>query len=267
MKIGYCSDLHLDIDSGAWFDYDLPECDVMILAGDIAQLCNLRHSMIGSYLYDNTSNFIYRVSAKYKRVLWIPGNHEYYDSSIGQAEMVGCAWLIGEGISNVEISSKFSTVIDDVLFVGATLWTDFNKENPLDMISANNMNDYSAIFISDKGIGRVLRPTDVLKIHKEHKSFITQELYKNILSKVIVITHHAPDYESECGEITNMTPMYCCTDMEQIILNHSPTYWVHGHTHKKVCYNIGETKIISNPRGYFGFEEISKTFKVEVIEI
>lgn len=267
MKISYCSDLHLDIDSGAGFNYELPEADILILAGDIAQVCNLRYSMIGSYLYDNTSNFIRLVADKYKHVLWVPGNHEYYDSSIQQAEQIAKTWLHLEGIDNVAISSKFSTVIEDVLFVGATLWTDFNKENPLDMLNANLMNDYTHIGISDMGIGRSLRPADVYQIHKEHRAFITSELYLNTLSKVVVITHHAPDYESECDEITNMTPMYCCTDMEEIIFNHAPNYWIHGHTHKEVCYNIGETKVVSNPRGYFGYEELAKSFQIKTFEL
>lgn len=35
-----------------------------------------------------------------------------------------------------------------------------------------------------------------------------------------------------------------------LIEKYQPTLWIHGHTHEKADYMIGNTRIVSNPRGY-----------------
>ena len=43
--------------------------------------------------------------------------------------------------------------------------------------------------------------------------------------------------------------------------------WVHGHTHDAHDYVLNDTRIVCNPRGYFGYER-SEDYKSDlVIEI
>ena len=262
MKISYCSDLHLDIEKGAFFDYPLPDADVLVLAGDISEVQHLRLGD-GSWLYHNLADFLKIVSYKYKNVIWVPGNHEHYGLSINQTRLMVDRWLLQEGIDNIHFGSKRTHVFDDVKFICATLWTDFDKKNPLAMLAAGDMTDYKEISISDLGISRGIRPSDIYKIHMAERSYILESLYHNTNDRVVVVTHHAPDYRSECGEITSLAPAYCCTDMEYTLYNSEVPYWIHGHTHKPVDYFCDTTRVVSNPRGYFGYEKLADSFQVK----
>ena len=35
-----------------------------------------------------------------------------------------------------------------------------------------------------------------------------------------------------------------------MFLDKKPKLWIHGHTHCKFDYNIGNTRIVTNPSGY-----------------
>jgi predicted phosphodiesterase len=268
VKIAYCSDLHLDIEKGAFFDYPLPDADVLVLAGDISEVQHLRLGD-GSWLYHNLADFLKIVSYKYKNVIWVPGNHEHYGLSLTQTRLMVDKWLQYEGIDNIHFGSRRTYTFDDVKFICATLWTDFDKQNPLAMLAAGDMNDYKEITISDMGIARSIRASDIYKIHIAERSYILESLYNNSVDKVVVVTHHAPDYRSECGETTSITPAYCCTDMEHALYNNyeiynsGVSYWIHGHTHKPCDYLCDMTRVVSNPRGYFGYEKIAKSFQLK----
>lgn len=40
------------------------------------------------------------------------------------------------------------------------------------------------------------------------------------------------------------------SNLENLILDHQPALWISGHTHYCSDYRIGETRLISNQRGY-----------------
>ena len=73
MKIQYFSDLHLEFqDNLNWIDNNAIErvCDVLIIAGDLCPFVKLSNIMYKSEIAD--------LCKGYKKVFWIPGNHEYY---------------------------------------------------------------------------------------------------------------------------------------------------------------------------------------------
>ena len=75
MKLQIMSDLHLEMhaDGGAELirDLDPTGVDVLVLAGDITMA---RH-------YENLESPFKALAQKYRHILYIPGNHEYYKSS------------------------------------------------------------------------------------------------------------------------------------------------------------------------------------------
>lgn len=264
MKISYCSDLHLDIEANAGIpdDFIFPDADILILAGDIAQICFLRVGSFDLSYAKNFRSFLERVSAKYKRVLWIPGNHEYYQSSFLDAPKIVADYFKEVGITNIDFGEMIEHMEGDIHFIGATLWTDVNKGDPMSIIHGSSMNCYKEIdagtFTPQKGIDK----------HYEHKNFLYERLtdHNTGLKHRVVFTHHAPHYKSE-ENITRVTPYYCCTDMEDVISAGFPDVWIHGHTHFPVDYYIFGTRVISNPRGYKGFETLANYFEIEVFEI
>ena len=60
--------------------------------------------------------------AEARHILYVPGNHEFYGTDIDRARS-----QLAEGCYSLGIAllDSDAIVIDDVHFIGATLWTDF----------------------------------------------------------------------------------------------------------------------------------------------
>lgn len=260
MKIAFGSDLHLEFGGR---DFDLPDADVLLLAGDI---CVIKHLTV-EYMFDRqgqeTAQFFMDVSAKYKRVIWIPGNHEFYGGAIGdQSTKIVMEFFAKYFITNIEYTPCGTFELGDLTIVAATLWTDFRCGNQLVMnIIQYGLSDYEEIMIDGD---RYITPYDIYDIHKSHLQYI-EEMISN-KDKVIVMTHHAPNLLSTAGLYipSDLDYAFCCTDVDDMILdNPQIKYWIHGHTHHNSDYMIGDTNVLSNCRGYVGYEAGVKYFKIQ----
>lgn len=63
----------------------------------------------------------------------------------------------------------------------------------------------------------------------------------------VVVTHHPPSTIGlgiECGDPWT-------ANLDELIEEWQPGAWLHGHVHRSHADLIGETRILSNPRGYF----------------
>src|SRR4051812_18495870 len=103
MKLNVLSDLHLSRGSLAIPGVDT---DVVILAGDIARP---REAMAWA-------------SAIAKPVLYVAGNHEFYGGSIAGTLAELKALCSG---TRVQVLDNDEACIENVRFLGTTLWTDF----------------------------------------------------------------------------------------------------------------------------------------------
>lgn len=242
MNIGLLSDLHLEV---APYPYDLPDCDILVLAGDIFTAYVLDSKYNDS---DNRSirkrvfDFYNRVRAKnYKAVLQIAGNHEFWKSEYFDVIPLLRDVLADYGVTFLEDEV---VVIDDVRFIASTLWTDYDRENPLTMLaSMNGMNDYDRI----KYNGGRLLPEHLLAIHKKSRAFIEAELTKG--GDAVVITHHAPSQLSIHPKYAN-DPINGAYYSHLEYLFRPGVVWLHGHTHMAGAYEIAGTHVLRNPRGY-----------------
>jgi hypothetical protein len=156
-----------------------------------------------------------------------------------------------------------SVTIEDTTFLCAPLWTDFAGGNPMTMELARvRMNDYKNIVYKN----RALHPQDVLDWHVRDRNWLAQELTKP--GKKVVMTHHAPSKQGLSDEHSSpaLDPCYY-TDLEPMIESAVDlTHWVHGHTHIVKSYQIGNTTVLSNARGYIGVEYLAETFKIRSFE-
>ena len=164
---------------------------------------------------------------------------------------------------NVSVLENEVVEYKGVMFIGATMWTDMNKNDPITLYAVKNgMNDYRAItnLYENKNVYYKLTPEHTVGIFRK-----TVECFKQILESdenktkpFVVITHHSPSYQSineKYKSEYHMNGAYC-SDLSDFILDHPQIkYWIHGHLHDPVDYMIGDTRIISNPRGYIGFED------------
>ena len=44
-----------------------------------------------------------------------------------------------------------------------------------------------------------------------------------------------------------------------------PSLWLHGHTHESFDYNIKNTRVVCNPRGYINSPDLNKSFNKDLI--
>jgi len=79
-------------------------------------------------------------------VILIMGNHEHYHGDFATSGNKIKSLLESNMLSNVYLLDKETKKIDDVTFVGGTLWTDMNKEDSLTMFHVSRrMNDFQCV--------------------------------------------------------------------------------------------------------------------------
>ncbi|WP_079242443.1 metallophosphoesterase [Chryseobacterium indologenes] len=232
MKIQVISDLHREFGSTELcFDH----ADVLVLAGDI----NLGTKGV-EWIKETIPN---------KPVIYVLGNHEYYKGSYPKTlNKIKEAALD----TNVHVLENSFVDIDGIRFHGATLWTDFSIfGNPVQygMLCQSKMNDYKMIR-RDPSYSK-MRTLDTFKIHQLSKQWLKESLEDSKGLKNIVVTHHAPSLQSvpEHYKEDPVTSAYA-SDLEDVIKEYQPLYWIHGHIHTPCRYKIEKTEVICNPHGY-----------------
>lgn len=184
MKLYITSDIHLEFG-----DCDIKNednVDVLILSGDI---------MIAQDMHDHPEekirtavmveslgrrqetaqrfrDFLQRASDRFPHVVYVAGNHEFYHGKWP----IGLQYLRDEcaRFPNVYFMENDTRTIDDVTFIGCTLWTDMNRGDPLTLHSVEGMmNDFRIIRNSDHGF-RTLKPADVAHAHRYSVGYIRE---------------------------------------------------------------------------------------------
>lgn len=257
MKINLVSDLHLEFG-----DLALPGGDVLILAGDICEYRSLQNR-------SEIQDFFAVECAKYKKVFMVLGNHEHFHHKFHKTYDDMKAQLP----SNVTLLENEFVEYNGVVFLGATLWTDLNRGDPVTAFTIKGfMNDYKVVqnYYPEKGLYYKLTPEWTADVHKKTLEYFKTVLAQNSNSPCVVITHHAPSFfsvnEKYKGETT--TNGGYASELSEFILDHpNITTWCHGHMHDPVDYQIGDTRVLSNPRGYIPWEEgngfdVNFTFEV-----
>ena len=263
MFIRPVSDLHLEFSYGNMRLNELPtdKDTVLILAGDVG-LASKPHTYL---------DFFEQKSDRFRDVIVILGNHEHYKGSFSTSYGRMKATL--EHIVNVHVMEKESIVIDDVAFIGATLWTSMDNHNMFCMEEARlTMNDYRTIRHGPNAEPwkRKLKPIDTIEDHVNASYYIIKEIEKQkaLGNKTVVISHHAPSYKSVPEEFRGETINGAyASELSEDIMDYNPNIWVHGHTHNSFDYLIKDTRVICNPRGYYSEsgQDLNLDFNEELI--
>jgi Icc-related predicted phosphoesterase len=217
---------------------EIQNADVCVIAGDLT-----RPLAEGVHWIANNI-------APYMPVVYVPGNHEFYRSSIkeGSADGMAAARKLG-----VHLLMDDFVIIKGVRFIGATLWTDYEimGQKPLAMLHARSaMTDVKAIALTNTPWRRFL-PEDALAIHYRSRAFIKDALRIPHAGPSVVVTHHCPHPESVHDRWKHdlLTAAFV-SDCSDVIEAGNPDLWIHGHTHDSFDYVVGDTRIVCNPRGY-----------------
>lgn len=239
MKLTLFSDIHLEFSP---LDPPLTDADVLVLAGDIFVLYSLKES----HYRDRVESFLSKVSEHYPHVIAIAGNHEYYGSDINTADAKLRELYAGYGITFLQ---NQTIEIDGVTILGTTLWSDINPLFQLQIQSA--LADYGTITYDDDS----LLPHHTQSLYMNSIDWIAETLSQST-DPHIVVTHHAPSYESvapkyRVGSDSTLNSAFA-SNLNTMIEQYSDRaqLWCHGHVHHSNDYMIGDARIISNPRGY-----------------
>lgn len=239
MKIRYMSDLHLEFGDHQLTKMEDEHEQILVLAGDIGLAANL------GFL-----EFLNDACNRFRDVIYIMGNHEHYHSDYGDTfSTITNNFDSLYGQQNIHFLENEVLKIENVSFVCSTLWTSFNNGDPIAMnIARMKINDYCVI-------GK-FSPIISLYIHRKSSEFIFNSIKseKNAGQKVVVVTHMLPSYGSIHDDFRTPAAMQLnysyFTSLENEIIDTDPDFWIHGHTHESFDYEIGNTRILCNPRGY-----------------
>lgn len=234
MKLNILSDLHLS--QGA---LPLPEndADLVILAGDVAR----------------PAQAVAWAARFEKPVLYIPGNHEFYKSSIPGALAELRRLCAG---SRISILDNDTAVIDGVRFLGATLWTDFLLYGEGDRRAAaigealRLMHDFSRIHAAESS-DVLFTPADSAALFMAHSAWLQRKFAEPYPGPTVVITHHAPSPRSIHPRFAESLLNPCfASNAEHLVEASRASLWIHGHTHDTFDYVLHGTRVVCNPRGY-----------------
>lgn len=310
MKIAVCSDLHLEF--GPTDRIKNPgNVDVLILSGDILVERDLdmfdRRQIEMGYMRNRSvmfHEFFEQVCREFPHVVYVMGNHEHYH---GDFKYTGSSLKSKlEYYKNLHVLDKDVFVLDDVTFVGGTLWTDMNKEDPITLHAMKSMmNDFRCVANSNtevnfksfdplpKPVGMTdeeflalpyehryknvfktrpgtFSPQDAVEEHRKTLDYIKTVVEGKGDQKFVVVGHHTPSHVSCHPKYAHEQVMNggYHSDLTEFILDRPQIkLWTHGHTHENFDYLIGTTRVVCNPRGYDGYEDIADNFTLKVVEV
>ena len=296
MRIAVTSDIHLEF--GHWEPINPENADVLILSGDILLADEVEKALGDPHkIIDGKGHrfldFLVSCKQNYPHVVYIMGNHEHYHGDFATSGKI--LRKVCENIG-IHFLDRDSVTIDDVTFIGGTLWTDMNRGDELTLYhirqmmndfrivkNSNNQVSYRTYEPLDKPVGMTdeewmelpyeqrnkvvfknrdaaFSPQDALEEHKKMLEYIRTVIEGKQDQKFVVVGHHAPSKKSTKPRYENDTLMNggYSSDLSEFILDHPQIkVWTHGHTHDEFDYMIGDTRIVCNPRGYVGYERKS----------
>jgi predicted phosphodiesterase len=261
MRIQLLSDLHLER-APDWQPPRLPDIDVLVIAGDVGSY------QAGSELAGDDfglARFSPRAAgATWKRVLYLPGNHEFdaldYDATYARLRGL-CATL------GIEWLEKETIVVDGVRFVGATLWADFDALAASEpTLGAQLKAREKAFRAANFYLGKYTTLKDgrpVLAEGWRAMSLADQDWLRAALARpfdgaTVVVTHFAPSLRSadpRYGLVPGTAGF--CNSLDDLLP--LADLWLHGHLHCANDYvargaradgTPWSCRVVANPLGY-----------------
>lgn len=229
MKIYVLSDLHLEL---CPWQAPAVDADVVVLAGDI---------------HSHTHTIDWALAAFPQPIIYVPGNHEFYD-----AEIHGLRQQLRQRAGGrLHVLDDSAIEIEGVRFLGSTLWTDYklfgvDRQAGAMHAAKHGLIDHACIRCAPSS--RFL-PADAARLHRKSVAWLSAELTKPHAGKTVVVTHHLPSRQSVAERFKDsLLSAAFASDLDALVGR--ADLWIHGHTHDCFDYELGGCRVICNPRGY-----------------
>ncbi|WP_407306209.1 metallophosphoesterase [Acinetobacter sp.] len=212
---------------------------VLVLAGDISSKPEQLIAFLG-FLKD-----------RFLKIIYIPGNHEWYGHEMAKWTMDMMAalggYFEGEGVIEFSGCGVGCIELEGVRFIFTTLWADGGKTLADHANVSRYLNDFRVIKLGDKKF----TVGDMKVLHRAQKEKLVEFLKLPFEGKTVVATHHLPSYrlchprfggDANGGFASNCDPI--------LVGDAAPHLWIHGHTHDTIDTTLWKTRIVCNPMGY-----------------
>ncbi len=248
MIIQYASDLHLEFSANREWLQEYPlevKGDVLLLAGDIITFS--ANQLVGK-------DFWRWCSDNYKKVLVVPGNHEYYHSE---------QFTPGEDIQwdifpNVGYYNNRVVRIEDTDFILSTLWSHLPEKGS--ELICQSLNDFFEISCG----GRNMTMETYNRLHDKSVSFIQNAIMESTAKHIVVVTHHSPSLQTVATEhIISPLRNAFVSDLDYLMEDGRVDYWVYGHSHTNINCKVYNTELVCNQLGYVALGGLQKGFRLD----
>lgn len=259
MKFTLISDVHKD--SNPWDWSVLQHCDPtipMVVVGDIS-----------NNVFE-TSAWIKHLRSMFSTVIWVAGNHDFYNLGFHQTRVYNAAWEAQwpyprnvaqiydhyarwSAAHDVHFLHRSSVVLEGVEFVGVTGWHNFDAAPYLhfeDQVQAWENHMMDGRFVN---WGAAITPWKaVLEAALDDAAYVKEAVVANVLPKVI-ISHHVP-HRNFVKVTTDPTwnllnGSFLNSELETCV-DPSVKVWCYGHTHFRNDVDLQNVRYVNNARGY-----------------
>ncbi|MDZ4188305.1 MAG: metallophosphoesterase [Hydrogenophaga sp.] len=241
MRILIYSDLHLESHSFTPPRAAVKQADVVVLAGDIKEGGGLASA---------------RKMFPDKEIVYVAGNHEFYDDHWGRA----LARMRSQAKNlSIHFLENNEVTLDGIRFLGCTLWTDFlffgpKLEDLVKLECCRYMPDYRAIWVNDdkqdlaqcNEFGfppkRLVNPDDIQRLHRQSRTWLEAAMAEGDPAKTVVVTHHLPHQRSVARRYKQHRTSGAYASRLPADLIQRCGLWVHGHSHDSVNHRFGDAR-------------------------
>jgi Icc-related predicted phosphoesterase len=251
-KIAFYADLFYDDPRSP--DYWIPPANLdvaaILLGGDIHYLPQHLGAMLDEI----------RKTQRYDTLLIVvPGNGEYVNQELDESRRQYRA-AVAAVPGAVFLDNDVAELPGGVRVIGSTLWSHV----PGDQIEA-----YNKVFAANGWVGvdgdnislgdRLMTLQDTNEQHRQARSFLEEQLRglsPAEREKTIVCTHYWPTVQPFDDPQRHITG----SDLDALIAECGPRFWLCGHAHTTHHVTIGNTQISSNPRAGDGPGNVNPDF-------
>ncbi len=221
--------------------------------------------------------------------VYVAGNHEFWGGDYYERLAQIKAQAKANGVHFLE---NQSVVLEGVRFLGATLWTDYGGgHDALLSYGLWRMNDHRKItaarwwtpankakFVKQFGERALeqfegkFNPLLARELHQKTRAWLKRELAKPFDGPTVVVTHHAPSFQSlrragtsehalnkeawvhRLNDDLNLTKVgsYASELLDEfgdLLAKAGVRLWCHGHLHQAMHYGSHGLEVAVNPRG------------------
>lgn len=209
---------------------------ILVLAGDI------------SSIPEQLINFIAHIEGRFLSVVYVPGNHEFYNHDINVWKEQTAA-LFRDNTKNTyfALDNIQQEKILGINFIFGTLWADGGPTNIDKIMVSRGLSDFRLIANNNRGYSVY----DMVEINYRDRINIEEFLIKDTKEiPTVIVTHHLPSYKLCHPRFGTDINGGFASNCDELITKYRPNLWIHGHTHDTMDTMIYSTRIVCNPYGY-----------------